>query len=100
MIPTFLENVVKQGAVLNVYKSQPKAAAVPVEVKAGAKGTLKSLHQFINRCPHGFAVRLYAGPLELVRTTTPEGKPFTLLNLPYCLAGKLRSYIRWLIGGG
>lgn len=76
---------------------QHGSLAVPIEVKAGAKGTLKSLHQFINRCPHGFAVRLYAGPLEIVRTKTPEGKPFSLLNLPYCCAGKLRAYIRWMI---
>jgi len=76
---------------------QHEKFAVPVEVKAGAKGTLKSLHQFINRCPHPYGVRLYAGPLEIVRTKTPEGKPFSLLNLPYCLAGELRAYIRWMI---
>ena len=79
------------------YVLQHASLAVPVEVKAGAKGTLKSLHQFINRCPHGFAVRLYAGPLEIARTKTPEGKPYCLLNLPYCFAGKLRAYIRWMI---
>ena len=28
---------------------------------------------------------------------TPEGKPYSLLNLPYCFAGKLRAYIRWMI---
>jgi predicted AAA+ superfamily ATPase len=71
--------------------------AVPVEVKAGTKGTLKSLHQFINRCPHPYAVRLYAGPLETVRAKTPEGKSYVLLNLPYCLAGSLRAYIRWMM---
>ena len=71
--------------------------AVPIEVKAGAKGTLKSLHQFINRSPHPYAVRLYAGPLEVQDSTTPEGKPFFLLNLPYFLAGSLRDYIRWFI---
>ena len=75
---------------------QHAGLAVPVEVKAGAKGTLRSLHQFLNRCPHGYAVRLYAGPLELVRTKTPEGKAFSLLSLPYCLAGELRSYIGWM----
>ena len=79
---------------------QDGSLAFPVEVKAGAKGTLKSLHQFINRCPHGYGVRLYAGPLELFRTKTPEGKPFTLLNLPYCLAGSLRAYVRWLVENG
>lgn len=38
MIPTFLENAVKQGAILNVYRSQPKAAVLPketAEVKTG-----------------------------------------------------------------
>jgi hypothetical protein len=78
---------------------QHGSLAVPIEVKAGAKGTLKSLHQFINRCPHEFAVRLYAGPLEIVRTKTPEGKAFSLLNLPYCLAGKLGAYMGWMIEG-
>jgi predicted AAA+ superfamily ATPase len=79
---------------------QHGSLAVPVEVKAGATGTLRSLHQFINRCPHGYAVRLYAGPLNVLRTKTPEGKPFSLLNLPYCFAGKLRPYVRWMIENG
>ncbi len=79
---------------------QHAGLAIPVEVKAGAKGALRSLHQFINRCPHGYAVRLYAGPLEIVPASTPEGKAFTLLNLPYCLAGELRAYIDWMVGRG
>ena len=74
---------------------QHEKYAIPVEVKAGAKGTLKSLHQFINRCPHSYAVRLYAGPLATERTKTPEGKPFYLLSLPYFLAGLIKDYIRW-----
>jgi len=71
--------------------------AIPIEVKAGAKGTLKSLHQFVNRSPHSYAVRLYAGPLEVQDSRTPEGKEFSLLSLPYFLAGSLRDYIRWFI---
>jgi hypothetical protein len=71
--------------------------AIPIEVKAGATGALKSLHQFINRSPHPYAVRLYAGLLEIQHTRTPEGKPFSLLNLPYFLAGSIRDYIRWFI---
>ncbi len=71
--------------------------AVPVEVKAGAAGTLRSIHQFINRCPHSYAVRLYAGPLEIHHLKTPEGKPFSLLNLPYFLAGQLDKYLNWFL---
>jgi predicted AAA+ superfamily ATPase len=79
---------------------QQDEMAVPIEVKAGAKGTLKSLHQFINRCPHGYGVRLYSGPFEIVPTKTPEGKAFSLLSLPYCLAGSLRAYVRWMVEKG
>jgi hypothetical protein len=71
--------------------------AIPVEVKAGAAGSLRSLHQFINRCPHPYAVRMHAGPLEIHRLTTHEGKAFFLLDLPYFLAGQLEDYIAWAV---
>jgi predicted AAA+ superfamily ATPase len=98
--PVFWVREKRQAPAEVDFVLQHGSLAVPIEVKAGAKGTLKSLHQFINRCPHGFAVRLYAGPLNVLRTKTPEGKPFSLLNLPYCFAGKLRPYIRWMIENG
>jgi len=60
-------------------------------------GTLRSLHQFMNRADHPFAVRLYAGSVEKTQTSTPDGKSYTLLNLPYFLAGKLHDYIDCLI---
>ena len=78
---------------------QHEKHAVPVEVKAGAKGALKSLHQFVNRSRSPYAVRLYAGPLEIQRTQTPEGTPYQLLNLPYFLTGNLREYLHWFIEG-
>ncbi len=72
--------------------------AIPVETKAGKTGSLRSLHQFIDRCPHRYAVRLYSGPLYVQETTTPAGKPFLLLNLPYFLASRLPGYLDWLTG--
>ncbi len=71
---------------------------VPVEVKAGKTGSLRSLHQFIDRASHPYAVRLYAGPLQTADAQTPAGKPYKLLNLPYFLAGKLYDYLSWFIG--
>jgi predicted AAA+ superfamily ATPase len=71
---------------------------VPVEVKAGKTGSLRSLHQFIDRANHPYAVRLYAGPLQIADAQTPAGKPYKLLNLPYFLAGKLYDYLSWFIG--
>lgn len=70
---------------------------IPVEVKAGKTGTLRSLHQYIERSPHPYAVRLYAGPLQPSEAVTPGGKPYKLLNLPYFLAGKINDYLQWFI---
>jgi hypothetical protein len=69
---------------------------IPVEVKSGKTGTLRSLHQFMDRADHPFAIRLYAGLLQMETTHTARGRPFTLLNLPYFLAGRLMEYAKWL----
>ncbi len=70
---------------------------IPVEVKSGKTGRLRSLHEFMDRVDHHYAVRLYGGKLEITNNTTPHGKKFKLLNLPYCLAGKLDAYLRWFV---
>jgi len=76
---------------------QHAGSLVPVEVKAGKAGTLRSLHQFIDRSSCRHAVRLYAGPLELHRTRTPAGARYQLLNLPYFLTSKLHEYLEWMV---
>jgi predicted AAA+ superfamily ATPase len=70
---------------------------LPVEIKAGKAGRLRSLHQFINRAPHRFGVRLYNGGFEVKDGKTPEGKPYRLMNLPYFLAGRLYEYLKLLV---
>ncbi len=70
-----------------------KSLLIPVEVKSGKVGTLRSLFQFINRAPHSFGVRLYGGELKIEDAVTIEGKEFRLLNLPYFMAGKIDEYI-------
>jgi len=76
---------------------QHEGTIIPVEIKSGKTGTLRSLHQFIERADSSYAIRLYNGPLDIVETKTPAGKTYTLLNLPYFLAGKLKEYIEWFI---
>jgi hypothetical protein len=76
---------------------QYKTYLIPIEVKSGKSGTLRSLHQFINTSEHNYAVRLYSGDLIIQETKTPSGKPYKLLNLPYFLAGKIDEYIEWFI---
>jgi predicted AAA+ superfamily ATPase len=66
---------------------------IPVEVKSGKTGTLKSLQQYMEITNHSFAVRLYAGKIQTEFLQTPSGKPFTLLSLPYYLIGHLHQYL-------
>jgi hypothetical protein len=70
---------------------------IPVVVKSGEPGRLRSLHQFIDMTPHAYAVRLYAGKLAVQQTSTIRGKKFYLLSLPYFLAGKIREHLKGFI---
>ncbi len=69
---------------------------IPVEVKSGAIGHLKSLHQFMDQADHDLAVRLYAGKVKLDYVVTPSGKKFRLLNLPYFLGSKIEEHVKKL----
>jgi len=75
-----------------VYPFQGKL--IPIEVKSGAGGKLKSLHLFMEEAPHQLAVRLYAGELS-VQTVTQKNKKYYLLNLPYYLVSQIDNYMDW-----
>ena len=66
---------------------------IPVEVKSGKSGKLRSLLYYLDVSTIDFAVRFYAGKLQLEEHKTPNGKTFKLLNLPYYLSGKLKDYL-------
>jgi len=68
---------------------------IPIEVKAGKTGSLKSLHIFMDEAPHDLAIRFWSEPLNLSAVTTPSGKTFRLLSLPYYLASQTEKYIAW-----
>ncbi len=70
---------------------------VPIEIKSGKSGSLKSLHQFINRTNHPYAIRIYGGPLSIEHSTTPEGTEYILLNLPYFLSTKIHEYLNYML---
>ncbi|WP_211093109.1 DUF4143 domain-containing protein [Chitinophaga polysaccharea] len=69
---------------------------IPIEVKSGATGTLKSLHAFMNATTHTFAIRIYGGQLKIDTESTSKGKEYSLLNLPFYLAGRIEDYIDWM----
>ncbi len=67
---------------------------IPVEVKAGKTGTLKSLHLFVNKKSRDFALRFNAAPPSLAEVQTSvagaERTRFHLLSLPFYLMGQAR----------
>ncbi|MBW2064331.1 MAG: ATP-binding protein [Deltaproteobacteria bacterium] len=69
---------------------------IPVEVKSGKAGRLRSLFQFMEKAPHPYAVRIYSGPLQVDEIALIGAKPFLLLNLPFFLVGELNQYLGWL----
>ena len=72
---------------------------IPIEVKSGASGSLRSLHQFIDRAPHPYAVRVYSGKLNVDKEKTIAGTKYFLLNFPFYLLGELKEYLHWFING-
>lgn len=70
---------------------------IPIELKSGKAGKLRSLHQFMNECPHVYAIRLLNNNLSIQKTKTVDGKEFLLLNLPYYLAGRIPEYTEWFV---
>jgi predicted AAA+ superfamily ATPase len=77
-----------------VYSFEGKV--VPIEVKSGATGTLKSLQLYLDEAPINYAIRFYAGKVILDKHKTQKGKTFYLLSLPYYLVAQLEKYIQWL----
>ncbi len=68
---------------------------IPVEVKSGKTGTLRSLHSYIDQTGTKLAVRLYSGEYSVEKAVTPIGRnSYTLINLPLFLACKIGEYVK------
>ena len=74
-----------------------KGKLIPIEVKSGATGKLRSLHQYMDIASHNMAVRFYSGEIRVdkVKTTT---NAYYLLSLPYFLVSRLDRYLEWFEG--
>jgi hypothetical protein len=44
---------------------------IPIEIKSGSIGKLRSLQQFMEQFPHRYAIRLYPGGVEINQVKTP-----------------------------
>ncbi len=74
---------------------------VPVEVKSGASGKMKSLHQFMAEKNLELAVRIHDGPYALedvsVKTTQGQLASFRLLSLPHYAVEQLPQMLKDLL---
>lgn len=95
--PSFWVREKKQSSAEIDYVIQFEDMVIPVEVKLGKAGTLKSLMQFIDMAPHNYCVRIYSGTLSIEEFKTMKGNKFLLLNLPFYLVGNIFDYLNWFI---
>lgn len=79
------------------YVVSYKGMVIPVEVKSGSTGKLRSLHQFMDIAPHDWAIRFYSGKYAIENISTMSGKRYKLINLPLYLAGKLVTTLQNII---
>ena len=70
---------------------------VPVKIKAGTSGSLKSLHQFLLEKGGGLALRFNSDPPSLLRDvkrlSTGEVVRYRLLSLPLYLVGQAKRLL-------
>ena len=76
-----------------------KDLTIPIEVKSGKTGKLKSLHQFMERSSHPYAIRIYSGKPRIDQVTLPSGKNYRLYSIPYYLLSRLDDVIEWFVSG-
>lgn len=71
------------------YVMQHKGKVIPIEVKSGSSGRLRSLHQFIDNANHNIAIRFGKCSYTVEEVKTIAGKPYTLINVPYYAASQI-----------
>ena len=95
--PNFWVREKKQSSAEVDLVIQYNNLVIPIEIKSGKVGTLKSLHQFIEAVDHPYAIRMYAGKFIIEEHTTRGGKKYFLMNIPYYLGTKLKEYIDYFL---
>lgn len=74
-----------------------KDMVIPIEIKSGKTGKLKSLHMFMESCRHPFAIRVYSGKMKIDTIELPSGKKYLLQSIPFYLLSELNTVIERLI---
>jgi len=79
------------------YLIQAKTAIIPVEVKSGSAGSLKSLHQFMYERNFKKAVRINSekpGLIDVdVKTSKGQNSKYSLLSIPFYLTEEIERLV-------
>lgn len=70
-----------------------KGVLIPIEVKSGKSGKLRSLLQFMEKSPSSYAVRIYPAPLLKGEVACPSGKKAHLFSIPFYLTYRLNNLL-------
>jgi predicted AAA+ superfamily ATPase len=74
-----------------------KSLFIPIEVKAGKSGRLRSLHYYMNQSSIDVAVRIGSSPYSIEDIETHEGKKFQLIHLPFYMICVIEKIIEKMI---
>ena len=85
----------KKGATAEVdFVWQHNTSIIPIEVKSGTNAHLRSLHSFMDTADStDVAIRIWPGKYGIDEVTTPKGKTFRLINLPFYYVGMIDKVI-------
>lgn len=79
------------------YLLQYNQTLIPVEVKAGSAGKMRSLQQFFYEKPWTFAIRIYSGSThkQIIKSQTTQGHTihYELLSIPFYLISEIERFI-------
>jgi len=74
-----------------------KDLVIPVEVKSGKTGKLKSLFIFMENSHHPYAIRVYSGKSQIDRIKLSSGKKCHLYSIPYYLLSVLDDAVEHFV---
>jgi len=90
----------EKGAAETDFLYPFKDLIIPIEVKSGKTGKLKSLNQFMENSQHPYAIRVYSGKTRIDRIQLPSGKQYLLCSIPYYLLSRLDDVIERFVSEG
>jgi predicted AAA+ superfamily ATPase len=74
-----------------------KELVIPIEVKGGKAGKLRSLNLFMEKSNHPYAVRIYSGESRIDQIELASGKRFYLYSIPFYLLARLDEAINQFV---